>query len=284
MVRDCLPLIIIIGVALLPELTSGIICYSAQNIIHNTVEKLTGCEKPPLNICIQNKFEWAVCKPYYDEARAKPMMSIYGMLVHNTKSNNVAVVDADIAIECFNRKLRNIRIIHLLQIFAGMVLIGFFVWRSSRSLKHLRKTNGEKGYICRAETLFIKNNIHEMAKFNTFIKSVIKKLHIEKSLANQFRLAIEEVVVNVIDYAYPMGQEGNIEIYITSDGRILKAVIIDSGIAFDPTNREKPNTSLSVEERQIGGLGLLLVSELMDTINYRRENGRNILTLVKKVK
>ena len=135
-----------------------------------------------------------------------------------------------------------------------------------------------------AETLLIKNDVHEVSKFSTFIKSVMEKLSIEKTLARQLRLAIEEAVVNVIDYAYPAGQEGNIEVQIMSDGETLKTVLIDSGVAFDPTAKEKADTSLSAEDRQIGGLGILLVRELMDSINYERIDGQNILTLIKKIK
>jgi len=134
------------------------------------------------------------------------------------------------------------------------------------------------------ETLLLKNDVHEVAKFSTFIKSVLEKLNIEKSLARQLRLAIEEAVVNVINYAYPAEQMGDIEVCVMSDGETLKTVITDSGVAFDPTAKEKADTSLSAEERQIGGLGILLVRELMDTINYERIDGQNILTLIKKLK
>ena len=133
------------------------------------------------------------------------------------------------------------------------------------------------------ETLLIKNDVRDVAKFSAFMKSVMEKLNIEKSLARQLRLAVEEAVVNVIDYAYPAGQEGDIEIRIMTDGGTLKTLIIDSGVAFDPTAKEKADTSLSAEDRQIGGLGILLVRELMDSINYERENGKNILTLIKNI-
>ena len=134
------------------------------------------------------------------------------------------------------------------------------------------------------ETLLIKNDVHEVAKYSTFMKSVMEKLNIEKSLARQLRLAVEEAVVNVIDYAYPVGQTGEIEVRVMSDGDTLKTIITDSGIAFDPTSKEKTDISLSVEDRQIGGLGILLVRELMDTINYERIDGQNVLTLIKKLK
>ena len=135
-----------------------------------------------------------------------------------------------------------------------------------------------------SETLVIKNNVKEVTKFSAYMKSVMEKLEVEKGLARKLRLAVEEAVVNVIDYAYPSETEGDIEIQFMSDGEKLKTVIIDSGVAFDPTVKEKADTSLSAEDRQIGGLGILLVRELMDTINYERINGQNILTLIKDIK
>ena len=133
------------------------------------------------------------------------------------------------------------------------------------------------------ETLTIKNDVHEVTRFSNFMKSATEKMGIGKPLANQLRLAVEEAVVNVIDYAYPVGTEGNVEIRMMFNGRRLKIMIIDSGIPFDPTMKEKADTTLSAKDRQIGGLGILLVRELMDSINYERENGKNILTLIKQV-
>ena len=132
------------------------------------------------------------------------------------------------------------------------------------------------------ETLVIKNDVHEVSKFSEFMKKVMERLNVEKSLSRQLRLAVEEAVVNVIDYAYPIGQEGEIEVRMMSDGKTLKTIITDSGVAFDPTAKEKADTTLSAEDRQIGGLGILLVRELMDSVNYERINKQNILTLTKK--
>ena len=67
-----------------------------------------------------------------------------------------------------------------------------------------------------------------------------------------------------------------------TDGHKLKFVIIDSGIVFDPTEAAQADTTLSAEERPVGGLGLLLVRELMDSINYERIDGQNTLTLIKR--
>ena len=134
------------------------------------------------------------------------------------------------------------------------------------------------------ETLTIKNDVQEVKRISEFLKSSIGKLDVDTSLARRLRLAVEEAVVNVIDYAYPTDTEGDITINMMSDGQTLHFQIIDEGIAFDPTAKQKTDTTLSVEERQIGGLGILLVRELMDSINYERTDGKNILTLIKKIK
>ena len=134
------------------------------------------------------------------------------------------------------------------------------------------------------ETLTIKNDVHEVKRFGDFMKSIVEKLGIDASQGRQLRLAVEEAVVNVIDYAYPMDIEGDITINMMFDGQTLRFQIIDAGVAFDPTAKQKADTTLSVEDRQIGGLGILLVRELMDSINYERTDGKNILTLIKKLK
>ena len=131
------------------------------------------------------------------------------------------------------------------------------------------------------ETLVIKNDVHEVKRLNDFQKSVFAELNLEKPLGRKLQLAVEEAVVNVIDYAYPIETEGLIEIRMMYDGKSLKIMIIDSGVAFDPTLKEKADTTLSAEDRQIGGLGIHLVREIMDTINYIREGGKNVLTLIK---
>lgn len=133
------------------------------------------------------------------------------------------------------------------------------------------------------ETLVLKNDIHEVSKLSSFMKSVTEKINLEASLSRQLRLAVEEAVVNVIDYAYPNEKNGEVEVCMMFNGQSLKIIITDSGVPFDPTAKEKADTTLSAEDRQIGGLGILLVRELMDSINYEREEGKNILTLTKTI-
>lgn len=134
------------------------------------------------------------------------------------------------------------------------------------------------------DTLLMKNKVQEVKRFSSFMKSVTERMDIGKSLGRQLRLAVEEAVVNVIDYAYPSGTEGDITVKVMFDGHTLRVQIIDAGVSFDPTAKEAADTTLSVEDRQIGGLGILLVRELMDSVNYERTDGTNVLTLIKNLK
>ena len=133
------------------------------------------------------------------------------------------------------------------------------------------------------ESILLQNDVRQIKALNAFTMQVMERLGIDAKIAKQIKLAVEEAVVNVIDYAYPSEMTGNIDVQATSDGQCLKFVITDNGVAFDPTKEVKADTTLSAEDRPIGGLGILLVRELMNSINYERTNGRNVLTLTKKI-
>ena len=143
-------------------------------------------------------------------------------------------------------------------------------------------TPREEQYIL-DETLTLSNDVKEVATLGTFVKDVMARLNIGKPLAGKLRLSLEEAVVNVMEYAYPTGTKGDVSIRVTSDGERLRFIISDRGISFNPTEASKADTTLSAEERPVGGLGILLVRELMDSINYERTNGKNVLTLTKTI-
>jgi sigma-B regulation protein RsbU (phosphoserine phosphatase) len=134
------------------------------------------------------------------------------------------------------------------------------------------------------EEITLKNDVRNVKELNAFVKSITDKLDIDTSQARNIKLAVEEAVVNVMDYAYPMGTEGDIIVRVMYDEKKLKFVIIDAGIAFDPTEAAKADITLSVEDRPIGGLGLLLVREMMDSMNYERIGNKNHLTLITSYK
>ena len=133
-----------------------------------------------------------------------------------------------------------------------------------------------------SETLTLINKVSEITKLNAFVKSATAALNMENGLANQIKLAVEEAVTNVIDYAYPNGTEGNISVTIEADESRVRFILSDSGAEFDPTGVSKADTTLTVDERPIGGLGVFLVRNLMDSINYERVDGKNVLRMEKR--
>ena len=97
-------------------------------------------------------------------------------------------------------------------------------------------------------------------------------------------VAIEEVFVNVAHYAYG-DAEGDMELAIgfQKESRTITFRMTDKGIPFDPLKKPDPDITLSAEERQIGGLGIFITKQTMDSVNYAYEDGKNILTMVKTI-
>lgn len=132
------------------------------------------------------------------------------------------------------------------------------------------------------ESLTLINKVSEITRLNAFVKSATEALHIESTLANRIKLGIEEAVTNVIEYAYPSGTVGDVNVTIEADDTKIRFIITDSGSDFDPTKVSNADTTLSVDDRPIGGLGILLIRNLMDSINYERIEGKNLLRLEKE--
>ena len=112
---------------------------------------------------------------------------------------------------------------------------------------------------------------------------VCEEIGFDMSTTMSLTLAIEEAVVNVMSYAYPEGTEGTVGIEVVADDACANFIISDSGKPFDPTTKEEVDITLSAEERSIGGLGIHLVRQIMDSLHYERKDGKNILTLCKHI-
>lgn len=100
----------------------------------------------------------------------------------------------------------------------------------------------------------------------------------------KIRLSVEEVVENVVRYAYEDGA-GEMEVSIDMEGSnpMLTITVVDQGVPFNPLDKPDPDITLSAEDRQIGGLGIFLCKKMMDEVTYRYENGCNVLTMKKNV-
>ncbi len=132
--------------------------------------------------------------------------------------------------------------------------------------------------------LILQNDIEQISLLADFVNAVAEEAGIEDpSLCMSLNLALEEAVTNVVLYAYPEGTKGEVKIEATCKDELLTFVISDNGVFFDPTAKEDADITLSAEERPIGGLGIFLVKQLMDSVDYQRVDGSNILVLSKRI-
>lgn len=132
-------------------------------------------------------------------------------------------------------------------------------------------------------TLYIKNELGQLARLYAFLDRQADAYELEDLLLMQIKLALEEAVTNVILYAYPEKVDQDIRIDMNYENKRLTIVITDTGIAFNPLARQEPDLTLSLEERPIGGLGIYLVKQLMTEVTYNRSDGKNILTMTKDI-
>lgn len=132
-------------------------------------------------------------------------------------------------------------------------------------------------------SLTLPNDVQEVPRLAEFVDEACEAMGLDMGMAMKMNLAIEEAVVNVMNYAYPAGTKGDVIIDAQAGSDWLKFIISDNGAPFDPTAKAEVDTTLSAEERGIGGLGIHLIRQLMDSINYERIDGRNVLALTKKL-
>lgn len=132
-------------------------------------------------------------------------------------------------------------------------------------------------------SLTLTNDLKRVPRLNTFIDEVCEANGFDMADTMQINLAIEEAVVNVMNYAYPKDTKGDITIETKANKEEVSFVISDTGKPFDPTAKAEVDITLSAEDRSIGGLGIHLIRQIMDHINYERVDGHNILTLIKKL-
>ena len=133
-------------------------------------------------------------------------------------------------------------------------------------------------------SLVLDNVIAEISKLAPFVDSIADEKGLDPSLAMSLNLALEEAASNVIMYAYPEGTNGPVYLDAVVGNDSLTFILSDRGKPFDPTAKPDADITLGVEERGIGGLGILMVKNIMDSVTYARsEDGMNILTMIKNI-
>lgn len=114
-------------------------------------------------------------------------------------------------------------------------------------------------------------------------------LHTEEmaSLSDEWlmmRMVVEELVMNIVNWAYPDGTNGYLDVETMRDEKGITLRFSDGGVPFNPLEKEMPDTTAPIEQRPIGGLGIYMVVNRMDAVDYEYTGGENILTVRKYIR
>lgn len=132
-------------------------------------------------------------------------------------------------------------------------------------------------------TYQFKNRISELDRLIRELADFGRKKNISKKCQHQIQLAIEEHFTNIVSHGYADDAEHTIDIRLACENNVAEITIEDDGVPFNPLKVSPPDTTLPLEERKIGGLGIYLAWQCMDEITYQRKKNKNILWLRKKV-
>lgn len=132
--------------------------------------------------------------------------------------------------------------------------------------------------------IHIRNKIDDLQQVNLFVEEISNELRLDPELTMNFNLVLEEMVSNVIFYAYPEGTVAPISLTAQTDNGSIIFTLSDEGRAFDPMTRKENDLSINPADRELGGMGIFITKQIMDEVSYQRINGHNILTMKKSIK
>lgn len=130
----------------------------------------------------------------------------------------------------------------------------------------------------------LENDISEIKKLSEEVESLARSFNYSDEIKNDINVALEEALANIIYYGYNDDGQHMIDVVIDASEDEAAFTISDDGIPFNPLEKEAPKTDLPLRERPVGGMGIHLIRNAVDEINYARENKRNVLTLKKTTK
>ena len=126
--------------------------------------------------------------------------------------------------------------------------------------------------------------VGNVAEVLAFADAELERADCPMKAQMQLDLAMEEIFVNIANYAYAPGTGmATVRVEVAGDPPEATVTFEDRGIPYDPLAKEDPDVTLPAEERQIGGLGIFLTKSIMDEVTYAYTDGRNVLTLKKKL-
>ena len=132
------------------------------------------------------------------------------------------------------------------------------------------------------KTITIEAKVERLAEVLSFVGAELEAAGCPMKTQMQIEIAVEELFVNIASYAYAPGV-GDAEISVCVADGAADITFVDSGVAYDPVHRADPNLNLTADEREVGGLGIFMVKKTMDDMRYAYRDGKNVLTIRKKI-
>ena len=124
--------------------------------------------------------------------------------------------------------------------------------------------------------------VENISTMTAFVDEQLEALACPMKVQMQIDIAIDELFGNIARYAYtPEVGEATVRVQVSDAPVAVIITFIDGGIPYDPLTADEPDTSLSAEERAIGGLGIYMVKKLMDDVTYEYIDGKNVLSIKK---
>ena len=134
------------------------------------------------------------------------------------------------------------------------------------------------------KTLTVKAKIYNLSRVLAFINKELDSARCSKKCIFQIDVAVEELFVNIANYAYAPGSgDVTIGITVSGDPAVAEITLLDSGVPYDPVAKSDPDVTLDAEKRTIGGLGIFMVKQSMDEMLYERRDDLNLTTIRKRI-
>jgi len=132
--------------------------------------------------------------------------------------------------------------------------------------------------------LTLQATVDNIETVTDFVNEYLDEVECSLKVQMQIAVVIDEIFSNIAHYAYtPSVGDVTVSVMVNKETKVLMLSFADSGVAYNPLVKEDPDVTLSAEERQIGGMGIFMVKKLMDDITYEYVEGRNVLTIWKKL-
>ena len=134
------------------------------------------------------------------------------------------------------------------------------------------------------DAILLPATVGSISSASAFVSGKLEEFGASPRAKTQVLVAIDEIMSNIAHYAYPEGP-GSVAVRFQADARdgMAEITFVDDGIAYNPLEAKEPDTTLAASERKVGGLGVFLVKKTMDELSYERKDGKNILTIKKRI-